>query len=285
MLQRREFLAGALLALPLFRLARAAERRCSPTDGVELGPFYRPNAPRRISIAEAGDDGEPLAVEGRVIGADACAPLAGAVIEVWHADADGDYDIERRGQDDTPLHLRSLLTAGSAGAYAFDTVMPGHYGRRAKHIHYFAHANGYEPLVTQLYFAGDDRNDKDRLVRKSLIMKRAPARVRGKSGARTTFDLALRRRVPNPPEAVKQFPALEGEYRSDGQATFRLVRAGDRLDVRIAGMPDAELIFDSASDFRVLEYGLRGRVLRQAGRPPALETVDIGGRRERAEKL
>src|SRR5258708_12176706 len=124
MLPRREFLAGALLALPAFQLARAEERGCWPPDGVELGPFFRPNAPRRVSLSDPGDAGEPLAVEGRIIGADRCQPLEGALIEVWQANSPGHYDIARRGQDDTPYPLRVLLPACGRASYPFHTTFP-----------------------------------------------------------------------------------------------------------------------------------------------------------------
>src|SRR5258708_35066907 len=201
MLPRREFLAGALLALPAFQLARAEERGCWPPDGVELGPFFRPNAPRRVSLSDPGGAGEPVGGEGRIIGADRWQPLEGALIEVWQANAAGHYDIARRGQDDTPYHLRVLLQAGGGGSYAFDTIVPGQYAQRAKHIHFFVHARGYEPLATQLYFAGDDRNETDRLIRKSLIAQPAPARLRGRSGAPIRVELALSKRRSNPPES------------------------------------------------------------------------------------
>jgi len=285
MLSRRDFLGGAVLALPSFQLARAAERGCPATEGVELGPFYRPNAPRRASLCDASETGEPLAVDGRVVAANRCTPLEEAVIEVWQANANGDYDIVRRGQDDTPYHLRALLQAGGEGKYAFDTIVPGHYGRRAKHIHYFVHAKGYEPLVTQLYFAGDERTATDRLVRRSLIKQRVAAKVRGRSGTTMTFDLALRTRAPNPREATRAFPQFEGDYRQDDAVTFRLVRSGGRLDARMRGSPDAELIFDGPMEFRVVEYGIAGRVVRHGTGRLALEYQGIDGRRHRAEKL
>ena len=296
MLSRRGFLGGAVLALPSFHLARAAERGCPATEAVELGPFYRPNAPRRVSLCDASETGEPLAVDGRVVAADRCSPLEGAVIEVWQANANGDYDITRRGQDDTPYHLRTLLQTGAAGTYAFDTIVPGPYGRRAKHIHYFVHARGYEPLATQLYFAGDERNATDRLVRRSLIMQPAAAKVRGRSGEKMTFDLALRARVPNPREATRAFPELEGDYRQNEKffpmidrdredgTTFRLVHSDGRLDARMPGLPDAELIFDGPQEFRVVEYGVAGRVIRDGSGRLALEYRGVDGRRHRAEK-
>jgi len=285
MLSRRGFLGGAVLALPSFQLARAAERGCPATETVQLGPFYRPNAPRRASLCDANETGDPLAVDGRVVAADRCSPLEGAVIEVWQANVNGDYDITRRGQDDTPYHLRALLQAGSGGTYAFDTIVPGPYGRRARHIHYFVHAKGYEPLVTQLYFAGDERNTADRLVRRSLIKQPVAAKVRGRSGTKMTFDLALQTRAPNPREATRAFPELEGDYRQNDAIAFRLVRSGGRLDARVAGLPDAELIFDGPMEFRVVEYGIAGRIIRDGRGRPALEYQGVDGRRHRAEKI
>lgn len=296
-LHRRKFLAGALLALPAFQLARAAQRGCSPTEGVELGPFFRPNARRRVSLCDALDAGEPLSVEGRVIGGDRCGPLEGALLEVWQADASGNYDIARRGQDDTPYHLRALLQSGTGGSYAFDTIVPGQYGVRAKHIHYFVHAPGYEPLVTQLFFAGDDRNVTDRLIRRSLIVLPVPAKVRGRSGVRMKFELTLRRRAPNPRESVSLFSELEGEYHADSKMfpglerdrddaiTFRLVRSGNRLDARMLGLPDAELIFDTPLEFRVVELGIAGSVVRNATGRVALEYKSTDRRQHRADRL
>ena len=59
----------------------------------------------------------------------------------------------------TGLEALSELCAarvGEDGEYAADTIMPGHYPTRpAQHIHYFVHATGYKPLITQAYFATD----------------------------------------------------------------------------------------------------------------------------------
>ena len=51
------------------------------------------------------------------------------------------------------------------------------------------------------------------------------------------------------------------------------------------GLPDAELIFDAPTEFRVVEYGISGRVIRDGNGRPALEYQGIDGRRHRAEKL
>lgn len=280
-MRRREFLATAILSVPTFRLAWASA--CSATDGVELGPYFRPNAPQRASLCDPSESGEPLSVAGRVLGADSCAPLAGATVDVWQANDGGAYDIDTPGPSDRPYRLRSQLRTGGDGGYGFDTVRPGHYATRARHIHYFVHADGYEPLVTQLYFAGDPRLATDRLVRRSLVTTPEPAQVRGRPGGRVKFDLVLRRRTPNPAAAVKTFPTLEGDYQS-GSGPFHLYRRDDRLFARVDGVPDFEVIFDDADRFRVVEFGLEGRVSRSPAGRVWLDTIDPSGQSERAEK-
>ncbi|MGZ6125696.1 MAG: hypothetical protein ACXWLR_12095, partial [Myxococcales bacterium] len=86
MLKRREVLGGALLLLPLFRAARAES--CGAADPNELGPFYRAGAPERAVLCDTGEPGEPCRLRGRVLG-ESCAPIAGALVEAWHADHHG----------------------------------------------------------------------------------------------------------------------------------------------------------------------------------------------------
>ena len=80
----------------------------------------------------------------------------------------------------------------------------------------------------------------------------------------------------------KFFPMIDRD-REDG-TTFRLVHSGGRLDARMPGLPDAELIFDGPQEFRVVEYGVAGRVIRDGSGRLALEYRGVDGRRHRAEK-
>ena len=94
-------------------------------------------------------------------------PLPGAVLEVWHADARGVYDL-------AGYRYRASVLAGPEGSYRFLTVMPGHYPERlAQHIHYRVSAPGQKVLVTQLYFATDPAfaGDPDRNWRKDPILR------------------------------------------------------------------------------------------------------------------
>jgi protocatechuate 3,4-dioxygenase beta subunit len=124
------------LAVVLVAVApAAAQRPCAPTAPDSLGPFYTPNAPERAST------GRGLTVNGVVRSAAGCAPLPGARIEWWSADAKGEY------QDS----LRATQRADGEGRYRYETVAPGRYPGRPPHLHVRVTAPGHRTLVTQLY--------------------------------------------------------------------------------------------------------------------------------------
>jgi len=119
-----------------------------PTPPNEIGPFYKKGAPKNTMLRAPGDPGMPLTVRGQVFNTRGDA-LSSAVIEVWQADHLGHYDFDR-------YRYRAQLPVDSAGAYQFDSVIPGHDPDRVcQHIHYVVLAPGHKPLVTQLYFATD----------------------------------------------------------------------------------------------------------------------------------
>lgn len=184
---RREFVGAGLALLPFltFEACAAAAETCGPTARGAGGPFYREGAPWRARLCGADEPGEPLVVAGRVMAADTCSPLKGAVVDVWQADAAGHYDNER-------FNLRGRVRADDEGRYSFETVLPGNYAdggfERARHIHYIITAPGYAPLTTECYFEGDPRNRTDPVVRNSLVIPLAAAQGRGR---KATFDIVL----------------------------------------------------------------------------------------------
>jgi protocatechuate 3,4-dioxygenase beta subunit len=76
--------------------------------------------------------------------------LAGATLEVFHADDRGEYDM--RG-----FRCRGEIPVGANGEYGYETVVPAGYGGRPEHIHYVINAPGHKRLVTQLYFENDPK--------------------------------------------------------------------------------------------------------------------------------
>lgn len=163
--------------------AVAACVAAATADNIE-GPFYKRGAPSRGVLVAAGDDGERLALAGR-IRSTSCAPIAGAVMDVWHADARGGYDLEG-------FKFRGTMTADAHGRWQLRTIVPGRYlnGRRYRpaHIHVKVRARGYRPLTTQLYFEGDPYNEGDPFLEPSLVM--AHAKERDVRRARFDFVLA-----------------------------------------------------------------------------------------------
>ena len=158
-----------------------------------LGPFYKKHAPDLRTMRIAGDPGMPLAVSGGVFSTRGEA-LPEATVEVWHTDNRGRYDIDG-------YRYRARFKPAASGAYAFDSIMPGHYPDRVcQHVHYLVTAPGHRPLVTQLYFATDPVFEGDparNFGRDPLITTRElvrPVMLAGNPGdvhAVVTLDLVL----------------------------------------------------------------------------------------------
>jgi protocatechuate 3,4-dioxygenase beta subunit len=121
------------------------------------GPFYADLGLVRRDITE-GMPGHPLRLGVQVVD-EACAPVPGATVDVWHADAGGDYSAFADGSDDDAAEgttfLRGSQVTDSAGIVEFATVYPGWYPGRAVHIHAKVHLGGGTVLTTQLYFPED----------------------------------------------------------------------------------------------------------------------------------
>jgi protocatechuate 3,4-dioxygenase beta subunit len=176
------------------------------TENALLGPFYVSDAPLLddgASIVKQ-HEGEPLHLEGVVTGTDG-QPLSGAQVEVWQIAANGAYD----GQDPDMVegNMRGRFLTDDAGRYHIVTNRPYGYAvptdgpvgdllevlrrdpMRAAHIHLRVSAEGYQPLVTQLYDADCAHLETDVVfgVRESLITRLEP----GDGELRARFDVRL----------------------------------------------------------------------------------------------
>ncbi len=129
---------------------------CATTSDM-LGPFFRKNAPFRndITYSESQNE-EKLKVIGRVFGADCKTPLSDVVIDVWHCDHQRNYDMTSE-----EFRCRGKLKTDRTGDYSFKTFLPPRYAGRPKHIHYLIQGvEGFETLITQLYFRGERKTRK-----------------------------------------------------------------------------------------------------------------------------
>jgi protocatechuate 3,4-dioxygenase beta subunit len=83
-----------------------------------------------------------------------CAALAGAIVDIWHCDKDGNYS---EYSSFTSAHfLRGRQVTDANGLVSFTSIFPGWYPGRAPHIHVHVYsASGSSLLVTQIAFPTD----------------------------------------------------------------------------------------------------------------------------------
>lgn len=87
-----------------------------------------------------------------------CAALAGALVDIWHCDKDGNYSeyggTSMQSTNYTAVHfLRGRQTTDSNGLVTFTSIFPGWYTGRATHIHVHVYNSaGTSLLVTQIAF-------------------------------------------------------------------------------------------------------------------------------------
>lgn len=157
------------------------------TETTVFGPFFvaaRREVPCGTRIADAAA-GAPLLIEGSVRRLDGT-PVAGALVDIWHADDEGFYDVQKN-----PAHLngRAAVRTDADGCFHVVGAVPSAYpipndgtvghmlkaqGRhpyRPAHVHFMIEAPGCETLVTHLFLSDSDYLDSDVVfgVKDSLI--------------------------------------------------------------------------------------------------------------------
>jgi protocatechuate 3,4-dioxygenase beta subunit len=126
------------------------------------GPYYKPDTPERASLVEPGMSGTKLIVTGVVLTTD-CKPIAGAWLDFWQANDEGVYD-------NAGYTLRGHQATDENGRYTLDTILPGLYPGRTRHIHVKVQAPNHPVLTTQLYFPDEPSNNSDSIFDPALIV-------------------------------------------------------------------------------------------------------------------
>lgn len=137
------------------------------------GPLYVKGAPRTKAFArldDGSDKGETLIMHGRVLDNEG-RPVAGAIVDVWHANTLGNYSHFDKSQSD--FNFRRQIETDDDGCYKFRSIVPsgyavppggstegildllGRHGRRPAHIHFFVTAADHRHLTTQINIDGD----------------------------------------------------------------------------------------------------------------------------------
>lgn len=187
--QRQEFiLLSDTLGLSTLVTAMNHRHAAGCTEATVLGPFHVEDGRNFEAGADLaqGAPGEPCYVRGQVRGLGG-EPLAGAELQVWQADAEGLYDVQRPHLQQH--RTRGTLHAGPDGRFHFKTVVAceypvptdgpggrllkalGRHAWRPAHLHFMITAPGYRRLVTHVFRDGDRYLDSDAVfgVRSSLI--------------------------------------------------------------------------------------------------------------------
>jgi protocatechuate 3,4-dioxygenase beta subunit len=132
------------------------------TEAQTEGPFFEPDSPEKADFTGDVRTGTPIVLTGAVLTTD-CRPIGRALLDVWHADADGEYDNDG-------YRLRGHFFTDDQGAYTLRTIVPGNYTGRTKHFHVKVRPPGGSLLTTQLYFPGEPRNAEDSIFSPELLM-------------------------------------------------------------------------------------------------------------------
>jgi protocatechuate 3,4-dioxygenase beta subunit len=174
--RRTIIVGGALAATSLLGLKRGfaqgpfvATPECHDGEHVTLremeGPFFKPASPERTELLEAGMAGRPMQLVGFVLSRH-CKRLSGVLLDFWQADDNGAYD-------NSGFRLRGHQFSDAEGRYRLQSIVPGIYEGRTRHVHVKVQARGGRLLTTQLYFPDEPRNRSDGLFRSELAMRTA----------------------------------------------------------------------------------------------------------------
>lgn len=122
---------------------------CVLTTESGEGPYYLDLDRVRSDITE-GREGVPFRLDITVVRASAgCRPVAGAAVDVWHADASGTYST---GGDS---FLRGTQLTDAAGRCTLRTIVPGWYAGLAPHIHFKVRPDRSNETTSQFFFPED----------------------------------------------------------------------------------------------------------------------------------
>ena len=197
---------AALGAMPLasrFRMNQAAaassqivaSSSCVLSAAMTEGPYFVDERLNRSdltsgSTAAGVTQGLPLTLRINLNSArgTACLPVSGVQVDVWHADAVGEYSDEAAapGQPNTrgQTFLRGYQISDANGNVTFKTIYPGWYSGRTIHIHvkarlFDAAGNKTYEFTTQLFF---DETVND------AVMATLPYNSRGTRDTRNAND-------------------------------------------------------------------------------------------------
>jgi protocatechuate 3,4-dioxygenase beta subunit len=195
----------------------AARPACVVRPEVTEGPYYVAENLVRSDVRSdpttgTVKEGAPLVLTFNVsqVSNNACTPLQGATVEIWHCDAAGQYsDVSDRSFNTVGQKwLRGAQVTDANGKATFTTIYPGWYPGRAVHIHFKVHPDATRVFTSQLFFDDtlsqqvfaqppyvsrgsipDTPNSADNIYQDTLLLTTA----RTDQGYAATFDIGIDR--------------------------------------------------------------------------------------------
>lgn len=153
------------------------------TPSQTVGPYLKIGfLPLLIdAIAPAGVHGERVTIQGRMSDGDG-KPINDGVLEIWQADAQGQYAHPEHGQQAIAANafrgFGRILTDGGGG-FRFTTIKPGPVAgpdgtQQAPHLVVTVFMRGMlRHLITRMYFPAEPLNDTDAVLRRVPADRRA----------------------------------------------------------------------------------------------------------------
>lgn len=212
--ERQEYiLLSDVLGVSMLVDAIQNRKPAGATPSTVFGPFHVEGAPERAMGSDISLDGkgERCLFEGRVLDLEGN-PIEGALVDVWSDNAEGFYDVQQ--PDIQPKwNNRGVFRTGADGRYWFYGIKPvsypipddgpvgkmlrqiGRHPYRPAHTHFRVMANGYKPLITHTFVAGDAYISNDTVfgVKSELIVdfvQETAGERRGEWTAQYDFVLA-----------------------------------------------------------------------------------------------
>jgi protocatechuate 3,4-dioxygenase alpha subunit len=171
-----------------------------PTGSQTVGPFFHLGVSflTREHLEAQGITGEIVTIRGKVLDGDGN-PVPDALLEIWQADASGQYLTEPPDQNSPRFKGFGRVETDKSGSFSFTTIKPGRVpfadgSLQAPHIAVTLFSRGLlKPLWTRIYFPGEPSNAQDVVLnlvpperRRTLI-----ARQTNKNGAGTARENIL----------------------------------------------------------------------------------------------
>jgi protocatechuate 3,4-dioxygenase beta subunit len=128
-----------------------SQAMCVLTPSATQGPYYFDANLIRQDITE-GQPGLATRLHFSVVRASDCTPIPGAAVDVWQANAPGQYSGYANQGTQGQTWLRGIQFTDANGMVSFDTIYPGWYPGRTTHVHVKVRPTVQTEITTQTYF-------------------------------------------------------------------------------------------------------------------------------------